>query len=71
MRLRILRIGFGDGFVLFKRGFGLPIVQKILRQPADGIEIVRILLDRLLISVDGFLVVLLLFVGVTERSEKF
>ena len=71
MRLRILRIGFRDGFVLLECCFGLAIVQQVLRQPAHRIQVVRIELHRLLVRVDRLLVVLLLLVGVAQRGEQF
>ena len=63
----IFRVGIGDDLVLLERGIGLAIVHQVLRQAADGIEIVAILFNRMPVGIDRLLVLFLLFVGVAER----
>src|SRR5579871_2124329 len=66
--LRVFGIGIGDDAILVESGIDLAIIQKIFREPADGVEIVAIELDGVLVSVDGAFVFLALFVGSAERG---
>ena len=70
LRLRVLRIGFGDAFVLLQSGIGLPIIEQVLRQPAQRIQIFAVQFHRTFVGVDGLLVLMLLLVGVAERRVK-
>ncbi len=49
--LRIFRIGVGDDLVLFERGIGLAVVQQVLRQAANGVEIVVVQFDGVPIGI--------------------
>ena len=66
--LRVFRIRIRDHFVLFESGIGLAVAEQVLRQAANGIEIVAIEFNRMPVGFDGFLVLLLLLVGVAERG---
>ena len=69
--LRVLRIGGGDGLKVLERRAELVIVQQRLGQTPLRVQVIRLHVERLAVSVDGVLVVLELVVAHAQRVVHF
>ena len=68
--LRVFGIRVGDDFVLFERGVELAVVEQVFGEAANGVEIVAVENDGVLVGVDGALVILALLVGRAEGGVE-
>lgn len=55
---------------MLKSRVELSVIGQVFREAADGVQIVAIQNDGVLVGVDGVLVILALFVGCTESGVQ-